>query len=75
MRRTKGLDVKVSYDSTGSMVSVDWHCPYCGMYNAGFYYSSNSTDVQGDFEIDHECDSCIKWLLLNVLTQKVCSKL
>ena len=58
MRRTKGLDVKVSCDSTGSMMSVDWHCPYCGMYNAGFYYSSNNTDVQGDFEIDHECDSC-----------------
>lgn len=64
MRRTKGLDVKVNFDNTGSFVSVDWHCPYCGDFNAGFYFSSNSTDTQGDFEIDHECDSCGKMVTI-----------
>ena len=64
MRRTKGLDVKISTDSTGGMVSVDWHCPYCGQYNAGFYFSGNSKDMQGSFEIDHECDSCGKMVTI-----------
>ena len=60
MRRTKGLDVKVSIDNTGSFVSVDWHCPYCGEFNSGLYFSNNNVDTQGNFEIDHECDSCGK---------------
>ena len=39
-------------------------CPYCGEYNAGFYFSSNCTDTRGDFEIDHECDSCGKMVTI-----------
>lgn len=41
MRRVRGLDVRITKDSTGAFISVDWHCPYCGEYNAGFYFSSN----------------------------------
>lgn len=64
MRRTKGLDVKVDIDNTGSFVSVDWHCPYCGGFNAGFYFSSNNIDTWWDFEIDHACDSCGKMVTI-----------
>ena len=28
MRRVRGLDAKISKDSTGGFISVDWHCPY-----------------------------------------------
>ena len=60
MKRVYGSNVKVSTDSTGGFVHVDWECPYCGGYNAGFYFSSQSGILQGDFEIDHECDDCGK---------------
>ena len=58
MKRVYGSNVKVSADSTGGFVSVDWECPYCGEYNAGFYYSSKGEVMQDDFEIDHECEEC-----------------
>ncbi len=62
--RTIGSNVKVSTDATGGFVSVDWDCPCCGEYNAGFYFSSNSKDLGGDFEIDHECDGCKKMITI-----------
>ena len=64
MKRTEGYDVKVNIDSTGSFVSVSWNCPYCGWYNAGLYFTSNITDTQDDFEIDHECESCDKMVTI-----------
>lgn len=60
MRRVRGTDVKVDVDGTGGMVSVDWHCPYCGEYNAGFYFSSNAYVMSGDFEVDETCENCGK---------------
>lgn len=60
MKRVKGLNVKVTTDSTGGFVSVDWYCPYCEEYNAGFYFSSNEDILNGDFEIDKECGNCNK---------------
>lgn len=58
MKRAEGVNVCVDIDSTGGLVRVDWYCPYCGEYNMGFYFSSNTNALHGDFEIDHECDSC-----------------
>ena len=60
MKRVKGSNVKVTTDSTGGFLSVDWYCPFCGEYNAGFYFSSNVDVLSGDFEIDKECESCNK---------------
>ena len=60
MKSVYGSNVKVSTDNTGGFVSVDWDCPYCGSYNAGFYFSDNYAVMQGDFEIDHECSDCGK---------------
>lgn len=57
MKVTEGRNVKVSVDSTGGAFSVDWTCPYCGAYNAGFYFTSNS-DLLDGFETDQECDEC-----------------
>lgn len=59
-KKVIGSDVRVSYDSTGGFVSVDWKCPYCRGDNAGFYFSSDSETLSNDFEIDHECDYCGK---------------
>lgn len=65
MRRVKGLNVKVMSDSESGFVSVDWHCPYCGMFNAGFYNYKNKNDLLScDFEIDHECDNCYKMVTI-----------
>lgn len=64
MKRIRGSNVKIDVDSTGGFISVDWYCPYCGEYNAGFYFSSNIVALQGDFEIDHECDSCDKMVTI-----------
>ena len=60
MRRVTGSNVKVKVDETGGMVSVDWECPYCGEFNAGFYFSSNAEAMSGDFEVDECCDDCGK---------------
>ena len=59
-KRVSGSNVKVSVDSTGGFVSVDWECPYCGGYNAGFYFSSDAETLVNDFELDHECEDCGK---------------
>ena len=64
MKRTIGSNVNVTTDSTGGMVSVDWDCPYCGDYNAGFYFSSNAKDMKGDFEIDECCSGCGKMVTI-----------
>ena len=56
----EGKNVKVTVDSTGGFVSVDWTCPYCNEENYGLYFSSNANAMSHDFEIDHECDSCKK---------------
>ena len=58
MERTIGKNVKVSKDSTGAFISVDWVCPVCGEYNSGFYFTSNIDEVTTHFEVDHECDHC-----------------
>ena len=57
-KKVTGSNVKVSTDSTGGFISVDWQCPYCGGYNAGFYFSNDAETLNGDFEVDHECDEC-----------------
>ena len=64
MRRSIGSNVQVSTDDTGGFVSVDWDCPYCGNYNAGFYFSSNAAAMRGDFEIDESCVSCGKMVTI-----------
>lgn len=58
MNRVKGSNVEVSVDFTGGLISVDWTCPYCGDFNAGFSYTSDGDVVESDFEIDCECESC-----------------
>lgn len=58
MKKTIGRDVKISKDDTGVLISVDWDCPNCGEYNAGFYFSSNVGEVTDHFEVEHECDCC-----------------
>ena len=52
--------LKLALIPRGGFVSVDWTCPYCGEYNAGFYFSSNAETLSSDFEIDHECEDCGK---------------
>ena len=42
MRRVRGVDVEVKKDDTGGFISVDWHCPYCGGYNAGLYFTTKA---------------------------------
>ncbi len=58
MRRVRGLDVEVKKDDTGGFVSVDWHCPYCGGYNAGLYFTTKDDVLEYSFEVDHECCDC-----------------
>lgn len=58
MKKVQGSNVKLMLDDTGGFVSVDWDCPYCGSYNAGFYFSSDADTLSNDFELDHECDNC-----------------
>ncbi len=60
MRRVRGSNVKIHADETGGMISVDWDCPYCGEYNAGFYFTSNASALLGDFEVDETCGECGK---------------
>ncbi|MBQ0083212.1 MAG: hypothetical protein KBS52_00385 [Clostridiales bacterium] len=60
MARVEGSNIKVSVDSTGGFVSVDWTCPYCGEYNAGYYFSNDAETLGSDFEIDHDCEECGK---------------
>ena len=64
MKKVYGSNVKVMNDNTGGFISVDWDCPYCGDYNAGFYFTSNGEALQSDFEVDHECDSCNKMVTI-----------
>lgn len=61
MKRVSGSNPKVSVDSTGGLITVDWTCPHCGEYNMGLHFSSN-VDVlnSGNFEIDLACDNCGK---------------
>ena len=58
MKKVVGSNVKVTTDSTGGFISVDWECPYCEEYHAGFYFSSKEDILKGDFEIDKECERC-----------------
>ena len=58
MARVTGIDPKVSVDGTGGIISVLWYCPHCGEYNGGMYFSSRSDILEGDFEVDHECEYC-----------------
>ena len=70
MRRVRGLDAQISKDHTGGFIGVHWHCPYCGGYNAGFYFTNN-VDVLGDsFEIDHACDDCGKMVTIECVDVK-----
>lgn len=62
--RTIGSNVKVTSDSTGGFVSVDWTCPECGEYNAGFYFDSSISPDKGDFEIDKQCERCGKLITI-----------
>lgn len=58
MKTVRGSNVKVMVDSTGGFISVDWTCPYCNMYNAGYYFRDDSAALTNSFEIDEECDVC-----------------
>ena len=60
MKRVQGSNVKVSRDAEGALLTVDWVCPYCGEWNAGFYSYPALSKIHGDFEIDHDCDVCGK---------------
>lgn len=64
MKKVNGTNVKVDKNDTGGMISVDWVCPYCGSENYGFYFSSKTHAMQGDFELDHECDECEKMVTI-----------
>lgn len=64
MRRVRGRNVKIIGDSTGGFICVDWDCPYCGDYNAGFYFSSKGSLLANDFEVDHECENCGRMLTI-----------
>ncbi len=68
--RIKGKKVKVSVDSTGGVVSVDWTCPYCLSFNAGFYFSEDAEKFKSDFELDHACDNCGKVLTIECRNPK-----
>lgn len=60
MKRTQGHNVKVDADNTGGFISVDWDCPYCNGFNAGFYFTRNAKALKGDFEVDEFCEDCGK---------------
>lgn len=61
MREVEGREVKVSRDSTGGFISVDWDCPYCGEYNATFAFANNEGDILGgDFVLEQDCEECGK---------------
>ncbi|MBP5270563.1 MAG: hypothetical protein ILO42_06370 [Clostridia bacterium] len=59
-KKVKGKKVKVSVDGTGGVVSVDWICPHCLHFNAGFYFCEDAGKLKSDFELDHACDACGK---------------
>lgn len=58
MRTTRGLKVRYISDETGSMVTVDWHCPYCGEFNPGFYFLHESEVSEEGFELNVKCMHC-----------------
>lgn len=60
MKRTVGTNVRVDSDDTGSMISVDWVCPYCQFENHEFFFSSIIADVEYGFETDRTCEWCDK---------------
>ena len=60
MKSTKGENVKVSTDSTGSIISVDWVCPYCEFENHELVNTSTIVDVDAGFEMDRNCTWCDK---------------
>ena len=64
MKKICGKNVRVSTDSTGGVVSVDWNCPYCGEFNPGFYFSRDARTMRQDFEIDHACEWCGKMVTI-----------
>ena len=59
-KRIKGKKVKVSLDSTGGVMSVDWTCPYCWNFHAGFYHCEDGEKLKSDFEFNHACAKCGK---------------
>lgn len=46
---------------------MDWHCPYCCGYNAGFYFTSNVDALGSSFEVNHECDDCGKTVTIECI--------
>ncbi len=60
MKEVFGTNIKVSKDSAGALISVDWVCPYCGMWNPDFFVTSMVDQMDGDFASDRVCDGCSK---------------
>lgn len=56
--RTKGENAKISQDSNGALVSVDWICPHCRFENYSFDLAKGDGEIDGPFEIDIRCDEC-----------------
>lgn len=58
MKKTIGINPTYRADETGGLISVCWHCPYCGGYNGGAYFTLKSEVLQDDFVMDHDCEFC-----------------
>lgn len=64
MKRTTGENVRVSVDSTGSIISADWECPYCEYENHDLVYSSTEADADNGFEMERDCGWCDKTVIV-----------
>lgn len=58
MERTTGSNVRVTADSTGALIYVEWTCPHCEKSNIEFGYSKSLEELKGPFETYSECHSC-----------------
>ena len=59
MKSTYGYNVSANSDSTGSIIKVDWKCPYCDFDNHELIRTSEQVSEYG-FEMDRECEWCNK---------------
>ena len=59
MKRTTATNVRADVDSTGSIISIDWVCPYCEFENHELVNTTEEVSEYG-FEMDRECGWCLK---------------
>ena len=56
--KTQGFNVEAATDNTGSLINLDWVCPYCGSTNIDSLFTTNEVDMVNGIAMERECDDC-----------------